>query len=137
MAITHTETQVQWSSSNSVSVSANGEQLSDEINLDDTCVAAQIHLKADNSSTPASDDQIYFYLRQTGGDPDGTGSDEFDTNQHGKLLAILDTNAEDPCIKTVQLPIPQKGMKLHATGQKTGTSNAITVSATITEQRFA
>lgn len=137
MAITHTETQVQWSASNSVSVTAGSNQTSDEVNLDDTCIAAQITLKADNSTTPASDDQIYFWLLQTGGDPDGAGADEFDTVGHAKLLAVLDTNDEDPAVKTVGLPVPQKGFKIYAEGVTAGTTNSITVSATITEQRAA
>ena len=139
MAITRTETQVTWSASNSVSVTAGSFQTSDEINLDATCVAAQIHLKADNSTTAASDDQIDFYLLQTGGDPDGASSDEFDTTgtSHALLLRRLDTNVDDPAMATVRLPVPQKGLKLYATGADSGTTNTITVSATITEQRAA
>jgi hypothetical protein len=141
MAITRAETQVQWSAANSVSVGIGGTQTSDEINLDATCVAAQITVKADNSGTPAADDQIDFYLLQTSGDPDGASTDEFDTTGHALFLCRLDTyttgDGEDPAIKTVPLPIPQKGAKLYATGADSGTSTAITVSATITEQRAA
>lgn len=137
MAITRTETQVKWSTSDSVSVSAGGTQTSDEVNLDATCTSARIHLKADNSTTPAADDQIDFYLLETGGDPDGSGADEFDTVGHATFLKRLDTNVEDPAEATVQLPIPQKGFKLYATGADSGNTNAITVSATITEQRAA
>lgn len=137
MAITVAETQVTWSASNSVSVSAGGNQTSDEVNLSATCVAAQISMKADNSTTPASDDQIDFYLLQTSGDPDGASTDEFDTVGHAQFLARLNTNTEDPCQRTVQLPIPQKGFKIYATGADSGNTNAITVSCTITEQRAA
>lgn len=137
MSITQNETQVQWAAANSVSVSAGGNQTSDEFNLDASCVAAQIELKADNSTTPAADDQIDFYLLQTLGDPDGASTDEFDTVGHALFLARLDTNDEDPAIKTVPLPIPFKGGKIYATGADSGTTNAITVSATIREQRAA
>lgn len=137
MAITRTETQITWSASNSVSVTAGSSQTSDEFNLDATCTNAQIHLKADNSTTPAADDQIYFWLLQTGGDPDGTGADEFDTTGHALLLGIVDTNVEDPALKTTPLVIPQKGAKLYAEGITAGTTNSITVSGTITEQRAA
>lgn len=137
MAITRVETQVEWGASNSVSVSAGSSQTSDEFNLDATCINAQVTLKADNSTTPANDDQIHFWLLQTSGDPDGAGSDEFDTTGHALLLAILDTNDEDPAIATVPLPIPQKGAKLYAEGVTAGTTNSITVSATVTEQRAA
>ncbi len=137
MAITRAETQVTWGAANSVSVGAGGSQTSDAFTLDATCIAASVSLKADNSTSPASDDIIYFWLLQTSGDPDGTGSDEYDTTGHALLLAVLRTNSEDPAIKTVQLPLPQKSGKLYAEGATAGTTNSITVSATITEQRAA
>lgn len=138
MAITRQETQVTFTGpANSASVSAGGTQTSLEVNLDATCINAQVELKAKNSTTPAADDQIHVRLLQTSGDPDGTGADEFDTTGHALLLAILDTNDEDPAIKTVPLPIPQKGLKLYFEGVTAGTTNAITVSATITEQLAA
>lgn len=136
MALTRVETQVTWpTAANSASVSAGGNATSEEINLDATCVAARVTLKADNSTTPAADDQIYFWLLETSGDPDGAGADEFDTVGHAKLLGIAHTNDEDPAILTVDLPIPQKGAKIYAEGATAGTTNSITVSGTITEQR--
>lgn len=138
MAITRTETQVTWpTSSNSASVSSGGNATSEEFNLDATCVAAQVTLKADNSTSPAADDIIHFYLLQTSGDPDGASTDEFDTTGHALWLAALDANDEDPAIVTVPLPIPQKGGKIYAEGATAGSTNAVTVSATITEQRAA
>lgn len=137
MAITRTETQVTWQAVNSVSVAAGGNQTSDEVNLDASCIAAQISLKADNAATPASDDIIYVWLMQSSGDPDGAGADEFDTPGNALLLAVLDTSSEDPAAKTVPLPVPQKALKLYAEGATAGTTNPITLSATITEQRAA
>ena len=137
MAITKPETQVTWAAANSVSVTAGGNQTSDTVTLDATCVRATIHLKADNSTAPASDDQIYFWALQTGGDPDGAGTDEYDTAGHADLLAILDTNNEDPALMSVELPAINKGLKIYADGGAAGTTNAITVSATITELRVA
>jgi hypothetical protein len=140
MAITRAETQVTWpTAANSVSVTAGSNATSEEFNLDATCTRAQISLKADNSTTPAADDIIYFWLLQTSGDPDGASTDEFDTTDsaHALLLAALDTNLDDPAILTVPLPIPQKGGKLYAEGATAGSTNSVTVSATITEQRTA
>lgn len=139
MAITHTESSVLWSSAYSVSVSAGGSQTSDVLALDATCVNAQITLKADNSAgSPASDDIIYFYLLQSAGDPDGNAvADEYDTSGHATFLAALDTSSEDPAIKTVPLPLPQKGLKVYAEGSTAGSTNAITVSAVVLEQRAA
>lgn len=140
MAITRTETQVTWpTASNTGSVTAGSSVTSEEVNLDATCIAAQISIKADNTTTPAADDQIYFWILQTSGDPDGASTDEFDTTGviHAVLLGIVDTNTEDPGIITRQLPLPQKGFKIYAEGVSAGTTNTITVSATITEQRAA
>lgn len=137
MAITRAENQVTWSASSSVSVTAGSNQTSDEVSIDDTCVGAAITLKADNSTTPASDDIIYFWWLMSSGDPDGAGTAEFDTVGHALLLARLDTSVEDPAIVTVPVPhIPGSG-KLYAEGATAGTTNAITVSATIEEQRAA
>jgi len=138
MAITRTETQITWpTAANSASVSAGGNATSEEFNLDATCINAQVSIKADNSSTPAADDIIHVWLLQTSGDPDGAGSDEFDTSGHALWLCALDTNSDDPALATVQLPLPQKGGKLYAEGATEGSTNSITVSATITEQRAA
>ncbi len=137
MAITRAETQVTWSASNSASVSAGGNQTSDEVTLDATCINAQISLKADNSTSPASDDIIYFWLEQSSADPDGASTDEFDTAGGRLLLAVLDTNDADPVVTTVPLPLPQEHLKVYAEGATAGSTNAITVSATITEQRAA
>lgn len=147
MAITRTETQVTWpTAANSITVQASGStnRTSETITLDATCIAAQIHLKADNSSgTPASDDIIYFWLLQTGGDPDGTGSDEYDDTApvHALLLAAIDTNLANTTgeigVVTVPLPIPQAHCQVYAEGETAGITNDIDVSATITEQRAA
>jgi len=138
MAITHTESSVLWSAAYSASVSAGGSATSDVLSLDATCVNAQITLKADNSTTAASDDVMYFYLLQSSGDPDGNAvGDEYDTDGHATFLAALDTSVEDPAIKTVPLPLPQKGLKVYAEGSTAGSTNAITVSAVVLEQRAA
>ncbi len=137
MAITKVENQVTWSASNSVSVTAGSNQTSDVVSLDVACVQATTHMKADNSTTPAADDQIYFWELQTGGDPDGAGSDEYDTVNHARLLGILDTNNEDPAIMSVELNAVNAGIKIYAEGTTAGTTNAVTVSATITELRVS
>jgi len=135
MAITKAENQVTWAAANSVSVTAGGNQTSDVVTLDVTCFNAAVTLKADNSTTPVAADKIYVWALQTSGDPDGASADEYSTIKHGKLLAILDTFLEDPAIETVPLPVANKSLKLYAEGATSGTTNSITVSATITEQR--
>ena len=135
MAITRAENQVTWSASNSVSVAANNSQTSDIVTIDATTINARITLKADNSTTPAADDQIFFWVLESSGDPDGASTDEYSTSAHGTFLAALDTQVDDPAVKTVDLPLPQKGLKIYAEGTTAGTTNAVTVSATITEQK--
>ena len=131
MAVSKSEIQVLWSTANSLSISSSSNGTSDEFSFDATAFAAKIELKADNGGTPASGDTVTFYLLEALGDPDGTGSDEFATTGHPKLLAILDTNTEDPAIKVVDLPLPGKKGKIYAVNNSSGRS--ITVSACIYE----
>lgn len=137
MAITKAENQVTWSASNSVSVSSGGTQTSDVVTLDDTCILATLHMKADNSTTAASDDQLYVWVLQTGGDPDGASTDEYDSTAGAQLLAILDTNAQDPYLTSADLPVTNDSLKIYVEGSSAGTTNSITFSCTITEHRVA
>jgi hypothetical protein len=132
MAVANNEQQVTWSSSDSVSVSAGSNQTSDAVSFSATAFDAMITLKADNNSTPASGDTVDFYALLTCGDPDGSGSDEYpNDNSDGIFLVRLDTNADDPAVATVALPVA-KGVKLYA--KSNASSNAITVSACINEK---
>lgn len=132
MAVANNEQQVTWSSSNSVSVSADGSQTSDAVTLSTTTFAAMVTLKADNNGTPASGDTVDFYALLTCGDPDGAGADEYpNDDSDGTFLARLDTNADDPAVATVSLPVA-KAVKLYAKNNSSG--RAITVSACINEK---
>lgn len=134
MAIAHNETQVDWGTgpSNSQSVSGGGSSTSNVANISDTAFQAQIELKADHGGTPGAGDTIDFWLLQTLGDPDGSGSNEFETDEQGTFLATLDLNADDPAVSVVELPLPSVGVKVKAKNNDANT--AITVSATILEQ---
>lgn len=133
MALAHNEIQLTWSGSNDGTVPHDGTQsnTSDTASMADTAFQAQIELKADNTDTPASGDTVDFWLEQTLGDPDGTGSDEFETDEQGTFLASLDTNADDPAVSVVELPVPSKQVKVKAKNQQAFNS---TVSAIILEQ---
>lgn len=137
MAITKPTTNLTWSSSDSVSVSAGGTQTSDTFTPDATCVALSLSLKADNSTTPASDDIIHFKILYSAGDPDGTGGNEFDDPETVEPVAILDTSDVDPVQLTVMLNPNIQSFKLYADGSTEGTTNSITVSAAVTETRAA
>jgi len=132
MAVANNEVQVEWSSSDSVSVTSESNQTSDAFSFTATAFAGMITLKADNAGTPASGDTIDFYLLPTCGDPDGDGSDEYpNDDSDGLFLAQLDTNANDPAIASVTIPVT-KGGKLYA--KSNAASNSITVSACINEK---
>lgn len=133
MAITVTETQITWAAAASLSVAAAGNGTSDAFTIDQTCFQAQIMCKADNDGTPASGDYASFYLLVSLGDPDGAGAAEYGTTTQDIHLCTLDTNADDPAICTVSLPLPMVGGKIYAVNESAG--RAITFSATILEQR--
>ncbi len=132
MAVANNEIQVTWSSSNSRSVSAGAGETSDAMPFSATAFDAMVTLKADNSSTPASGDTVDFYALLSCGDPDGSGSDEFpNDDSDGIFLARLDTNADDPAIATVALPVA-KTVRIFA--KNNASSHAITGSACINEK---
>lgn len=132
MAITTNEVQVTWSASNSTSVAGGGTATSDTATVAATAFQAQIELKADHGGTPTAGDIMEFWLLQTLGDPDGTGTNEFETDEQATYLASLDLNADDPARTVVELPVPSAGVQVLAKNNDPDTS--VTVSATILEQ---
>lgn len=135
MAITVNEVQVDWGTgpANNVSIAASGSSTSNAFTINQTCFQATIEVKADNDGTPAAGDTINFYLNATLGDPDGAGASEYGTADQDIPLGMVDTNADDPAIATMQIPMPLVGGKIYAVNNSAG--RAITVSATILEQR--
>lgn len=139
MAITHNEVQVQWSAANSKSISSGSNSTSDAVAIDATAIGATITLKADNDGTPASGDTVDFFILYCNGDPDGTGSDEYDSVEHATFLARLntystDTPGEDPAQITVPIDSnAETGFKVYAVNNSGG--RAITVSAAMGETR--
>ena len=132
MGVANNEIQVLWSTASSKSVSSGGNETSDAFSFTSTAFDATITLKADNEGTPASGDEIDFYLLLTAGDPDGASTSEYPTDDSdGLFLATLDTNSDDPAISTVNIPVSVGG-KLHAVSG--ASSNSITVSACINEK---
>jgi len=133
MAIANNEQQVKWSASDSVSISAGLSQTSDAITLSTACYDAMITFKANNGGTPASGDTVEFYALLSCGDPDGAGSAEYpNDDSDGMFLAVLDTNVNNPAIKTVSLPVAAPNLKIYA--KNNASANAITVSACINEK---
>jgi hypothetical protein len=133
VTIANHEQQVQWSSANSVSVSAGGNQTSDAVTPSTAAYEAMITLKAQNGGTPAGGDTTEFYALLSCGDPDGAGSAEYPNDESdGIFLAVLDTNAHNPTVKTVPFPVAAPYARLYA--RSNASSNPITVSACINEK---
>lgn len=132
MAVTKSETQITWDTgSNSDSLTAGGNVTSDNMSFSGDAFAAQIQIKSANDGTPASGDEADFYIQYTLGDPDGSGSDEYDTADHSSLIGTLDTNQDDPAIKTVPVNPAAKGFRLYVVSR--AGSNSMTISATLYE----
>ena len=130
MAISKSETQITWSTSNSTSVSSGSTATSDDASIGGTVIDGSIKLKADNDGTPASGDTIEFYMLDKSTDPDGGSTAELDTTEQGTLLAVLDTNEDDPAITTVPLPtVSLSTIQIYAVNKSSG--RAITVSAAL------
>lgn len=132
MALGNTEIQVQWSSSDSLSVTAATTSLSDVFTFATGASEAMVTLKADNAGTPASGDTVDFYLAASCGDPDGASTEEYPANVvHMIYLGTIDTYAQDAECLTVVLPVAVKG-KIVA--KNNAASNAIVVSACINQK---
>lgn len=132
MALGNTEIQVQWSSSDSKSVTAATTEASDVFTYAAGASEAMVTLKADNAGTPASGDTVDFYLAASCGDPDGASTEEYPANvAHMIYLGTIDTYTQDAECLTVVLPVTVKG-KIVA--KSNAASNAITVSACINQK---
>jgi len=137
MALSRNETQITWGAAASLSVAFGATGTSDAFAFDTSCWDAAIQLSADNDGTAATGDQIEFRVLYTTGDILGDAGDDYDTAEHGTLLAVLDTfgtntPGEDPARVTVPLPtVAAKGLKLQAVNRSSG--RAITVRARVVE----
>lgn len=134
MPLTKQDTQVKWSASDSVSVTAGGSQTSDEVAIADNAISAMLHLKADNSGTPASGDRILVKILANCQDPDADpdSADEFATQEVVGTIKVLDTNLVDPALDSIPIPTTLKSFKVYMESE--AASNAITVSAQLREQ---
>lgn len=134
MAIARTELQVTWSAANSVALNTGNSwaALSDEMTQNTACVQATIQIKADQTTgTPSSGDLIDFYVSASLGDPDGAGSNEFDTSSHDIFLGQIDLNSDDPGIMTVNFPVPVLTFKIRAVGSGLASTDVATISAAV------
>lgn len=131
ITLANNEIQVTWAAANSVSIPFGNNATSDVFTFSTNSSFGHMQIKADNNGTPAAGDTVDFFLLLTCGDPDGAGAAEYDTVNHALPLGTLDTNAEDPALRTVNCPIVLGG-RVYAVNNSAG--RAITVSACILER---
>lgn len=131
VTLANNEIQIEWAGASSLSIAAAANATSDVFTFSTNGSFVHIQLKAKNDGTPAAGDTVDFFLLLTCGDPDGAGADEYDTVNHAIPLGTLDTNSEDPALRTVNCPMV-KGGRLYAVNNSAG--RAITVSACILEK---
>jgi len=134
ITLANNEIQITWAAANSLSIAAANNARSDIFTFSTNSSFGHIQIKADNDGAPAAGDTVDFFLLLTCGDPDGAGADEYDTVGHAIPLGTLDTNAEDPALRTVNCPIVLAG-RLYAVNNSAG--RAITVSACILERTMS
>jgi hypothetical protein len=138
MAVASNEVQVKWNTGNDTYALGSGsEYTSDEMTYSATAFEATITLKADNSTTPADGDTVDFYLLNSAGDPDGSGSEEFPNDEtDGQFLARLDTYTpgNDPAIATIHIPV---SVKFKVFAKNNASTNSITISACVNEKTAA
>lgn len=104
------ETQFLWSGAASRTVTSSAMVWTDPITLNAEDWDGMITMSADNQGTPASGDTATFYLGRSTGDVLGDTGNDFDTDEHAPLLAVLDTFAsntpgEDPARLTIPVEI--------------------------------
>lgn len=126
----NSELQVTWGGTNTQDVSGGGSQTSDVVSLTDGAIQLAALIKADHQGAPDSGDVIEFVFQYTIGDPDGSSSDEYSTENHS-FSATVSVFDEDPAIAYIQLPAPIKSLQIIVNNTGTGT---VTASATIMEQ---
>lgn len=119
--LNNVEHQVTWATASIKTILAGNNATSDMFPIPSTASFGHIQLKADNAGTPAAGDTVDFFLLLTCGDPDGALADEYDTVGHALPLGTLDTDSEDPALRTVNCPIVKAG-KLYAVNNSAGRS---------------
>lgn len=131
MASSRVQTQVTWSSANSITLNSSSAQTSDAFAWNAEDWDADLMVSADNSGTPASGDYVDVWIAYTCGDVLGDSGDDYDTTEHATYLGRLDTYGtntpgEDPARKTfVGISTANKGFKIIAQGPQAGSRNVV------------
>lgn len=113
MASSKNETQIAWSAASSKTVSANTIQWSDPVTLNAEDWNGSVQVSADNAGTAASGDTCAVYVGWSNGDILEDSANDYDTDEHGEYVGMLDTYAsntpgEDPARRTWPLKVSGK-----------------------------
>lgn len=114
MAVTKSQTVVNWGGTTGDTVASGGNLTSDAKSISDAAIDATVTLKGDNVGTPTSGDTFDVKILYSNGDLPGLpdGSDEFDSPEHA-VSHRFDTNAGDPVVATIQINTSAKAFKIH------------------------
>ena len=132
MAITHNESQIQWSAANTVNVASTASSTSDSYTAATTGIAYMLSLRANNVVTPVDGDTIEFRALYSVGDTDQDTAEDFDSTIHGTRLLLLDTFLENPTQATIPLPLGFSKLRLWT---QNNAANNVVISARISEVR--
>lgn len=144
MALSRNATQILWGGEVSKTITANSvTTTSDAFTFDSTDVAALISLYGSTAGTPATGDNIDFYIAWTTGDVLGAGgADTYDSVEHAQFLMRIDnyptdTPGEQPAQRTIPIPVAAKGFKVIAVTSAAAATRNQTFAARVLTQRAA
>jgi hypothetical protein len=127
MASTKNETQVQFSSTNEITINNTSWNLSDPVALNVEDWDAELLMWADNQGTPASGDTVEVRVLYTNGSVDGSAGDDYVNQDNGEYMALLDTYNNDDGNGVVLSSVPLRtcpdGFKLAVKAAQGSTRN--------------
>ena len=132
-----TETQVQWSSSDTTTIAADGEMdYSSDFSFSSDLVGAEVTVKGNSSGSSADDILEVYCLRKKDPDNSNNGTaDSYDSDTYG-YIGRIDCSSGNDEQRTFALPMIMAGTIVRFGGKTDGT-NPITVGFRVTEDKLA
>jgi len=139
MASSKVETAITWAAAASQNLSANNTwYLSDAFAFNIEDWKGEVHIYADNASTPASGDTLEVGILYSCGSVDGSAGDDFVNADNYEFLAWLDSYNNDDgtgiVSRTVPVRVTPKSAKLAVRGPAVATRNIVARAALITHR---
>lgn len=135
MPLTKSERQVLWASNTFTDVAAGGTATSDAVGISSSSSRLFLGIHCENlATTPAADAKVEIYVKSSIGDIDGDAVEDYETDLHAPLVAVIDVSSggESPAVKVIPLDPGLKGFKLLA--KNTGATDTIRVRSRLLEQ---